>query len=96
MLSLVIPIESVAMKSETMNKKYFVTPQGLEDFCVQAMLRAGMSEKDARVTAKVLVQTDMWGTFTHGSKQVRGLMKNYRDGRMNIDAGYELIAKGPK
>jgi len=72
-----------------------VTIDALKAFCVEAMLKAGMQESDALITAEVLVTTDTWGTFTHGSKQVRGLMKNYRDNRMDINAKPELIGEGP-
>ena len=56
-----------------------VTFDALKAFCVEAMLKAGMREADALITAEVLVTTDTWGTFTHGSKQVRGLMKIFED-----------------
>lgn len=59
------------------------------------MLRAGMRESDASITADVLVTTDTWGVYTHGTKQVRGLMKNYRDKRMDIAATPELVSEGP-
>lgn len=51
-----------------------VRPDDLETFCVAAMLKCGLSEADARVTAEVLVTTDTWGTYTHGTKQLRGLL----------------------
>jgi len=72
-----------------------VSREALEGFCVEAMRRAGMTEADARVTADVLVTTDTWGTHTHGTKQLRNLMKNFREGRMDIKARAELTAEGP-
>jgi len=54
-----------------------------------------MTEADARMTAEVLVTTDTWGTHTHGTKQLRNLMKNFREGRMEIKARAELTAEGP-
>ncbi len=50
------------------------------------MEKAGLSEEDARVTADVLVTTDTWGVHTHGTKQLRGLLKNFRDGKMDLTA----------
>jgi ureidoglycolate dehydrogenase (NAD+) len=67
----------------------------LEQFCMQAMVRAGMSEKDARTTATVLVTTDTWGVHTHGSKQLRNLMKDFREGKMDPKAATELLSEGP-
>jgi len=72
-----------------------ISRESLEAFCVEAMRRAGMTEADARVTAEVLVTTDTWGTHTHGTKQLRGLLKNFRDGRMDVNARAELTAEGP-
>ena len=72
-----------------------VSREQLEEFCVDAMRRGGMNEADARVTAEVLVTTDTWGTHTHGTKQLRNLMKNFRDGRMDIQARAELTGDGP-
>ena len=43
----------------------------LHAFCVAAMVKAGLREADARITADVLVTTDTWGTFTHGTKHLR-------------------------
>jgi ureidoglycolate dehydrogenase (NAD+) len=72
-----------------------VSREALETFCVEAMRRSGMTEADARVTAEVLVTTDTWGTHTHGTKQIRKLMKNFRDGRMDVNARVELVGEGP-
>jgi len=72
-----------------------VSREALEAFCVEAMRRAGMNEADARLTAEVLVTTDTWGTHTHGTKQLRNLMKNFREGRMDIKARAELVGEGP-
>jgi ureidoglycolate dehydrogenase (NAD+) len=69
--------------------------EDLESFCLRAMHAAGMSTHDARLTADVLVTTDTWGVHTHGTKQLRGLLKNFRDGKMDLHAAAELIAEGP-
>ena len=72
-----------------------VRPESLKAFCVEAMRRAGVEESVADTTAEVLVTTDTWGTFTHGSKQVRPLLKNYRDGAMDLHAKPEIVQQGP-
>ena len=48
-----------------------VSAPKLHAFCVQALTRVGVGETDARTTADVLVTTDTWGTFTHGTKALR-------------------------
>jgi len=75
-------------------KTHKISLDFLRDFCVKAMLKAGMRREDAEITAKVLITTDTWGTFTHGTKQLRKLLKNFRDGRMNPKAVPELIKEG--
>jgi len=62
---------------------------------VEAMLKAGMLPRHARITAEVLVTTDTWGVYTHGTKQLRMLLKNFRDGRMDPKAAPELVSEGP-
>lgn len=68
-----------------------ITPVELETFVISACCKAGMSEKDAMITAKVLVTTDTWGVYTHGTKQLRGLLKNLRDGRLKPDIKPEVV-----
>ena len=43
-----------------------VTAANLTAFCIATMQKSGLSDKDARLTAEVLVTTDTLGTFTHG------------------------------
>jgi ureidoglycolate dehydrogenase (NAD+) len=71
-----------------------VSPDALKRFCVKIMLLAGMNQHDAEISAGALVTTDMWGIHTHGVKQLRGLMKNFRDGRMDPGARPEIISEG--
>jgi ureidoglycolate dehydrogenase (NAD+) len=72
-----------------------VRAEELEAFCVRAMLNAGMREEDARITARVLITTDTWGVFTHGTKQLKPLLKSMRDGGLDAVARPEIVAEGP-
>jgi ureidoglycolate dehydrogenase (NAD+) len=72
-----------------------VAPQDLAAFCIEAMRVSGLNEEDARLTAEVLVTTDTLGTFTHGTRQLRGLLKNIRSGRLSASAREEVVAGGP-
>jgi ureidoglycolate dehydrogenase (NAD+) len=72
-----------------------VFPKDLEDFCIEAMLNSGIREDYARITADVLVTTDTYGVHTHGTKQLRTLMKNFRAGRLDTKAVPEVVAEGP-
>jgi ureidoglycolate dehydrogenase (NAD+) len=72
-----------------------VSVADLEVYCVDAMLRAGMREMDARTTAHVLVTSDTWGVYTHGTKQLRPLLIHMRDGGLNAQATPEIVDEGP-
>ena len=72
-----------------------IHPNDLEAFCVAALCKAGLSADDAALTAKVFVITDTWGTFTHGSRQIRGLLKNARRGRLKLEAREKIVTEGP-
>lgn len=60
-----------------------------------AMHKSGLYPDDAELTAEVLVTTDTWGTFTHGTRQLRGLLKNVRAGRLDPKARLEVVEEGP-
>ena len=69
--------------------------KNLEAFCIAAMVDAGLSQEDAELSAKVFSTTDSWGTFTHGTRQIRGLMKNARRGRLVTTAKEKIVNEGP-
>ncbi|HUX19224.1 MAG TPA: Ldh family oxidoreductase [Acidithiobacillus sp.] len=71
-----------------------IQAQDLKNYCVAAMLKAGLSPEDAELTAEVLVTTDTWGTYTHGTRQLRGLLKNIRNGRLDAQAKIEIVSEG--
>lgn len=58
----------------------------LTQFCVAALVRAGVSRADAEVTANALVTTDAMGVFTHGTKLLAGYLKKLQGG------GYQATA----
>jgi ureidoglycolate dehydrogenase (NAD+) len=72
-----------------------VSAEALSAFCIEAMRKSGLNEEDARLSAEVLVTTDTLGTFTHGTRQLRGLMRNMREGRLNPAAHEEIVLEGP-
>jgi LDH2 family malate/lactate/ureidoglycolate dehydrogenase len=72
-----------------------IRPETLHAFCVAAMVKAGLREADARITADVLVTTDTWGTFTHGTKHLRSYLRKARAGGIDLQAVPELIHEGP-
>jgi ureidoglycolate dehydrogenase (NAD+) len=50
-----------------------ISPEKLTSYCVQALVKTGLKPQDAKIVAEVLVATDAWGTFSHGT----GALLNY-------------------
>ena len=71
-----------------------VRPEELNDFCVAAMLNCGMREADARTTADVLVTTDTWGIFTHGTKALLVYLRKLRADGLKRDAQPAIVTEG--
>jgi LDH2 family malate/lactate/ureidoglycolate dehydrogenase len=67
----------------------------LHRFCVEALLKAGASDAHARTTADVLVTTDTWGTFTHGTKALRAYIRRLRAGGLRPNGNPHIIREGP-
>jgi ureidoglycolate dehydrogenase (NAD+) len=67
----------------------------LEHFCLNVLQTCGLSETDARVAADVLVTTDTFGVFTHGTKLLRGYVRRLQAGGLKADAVPSLVSEGP-
>lgn len=72
-----------------------IMPDELKKFCIEAMLKCGMNKKDSHIAAEVLVTADTWGTFTHGTKQLKNLLKGLCMGGLNPKAVPEIVSEGP-
>lgn len=59
------------------------------------MAVAGLSRADARLTADVLIRTDMRGIFTHGTVALRRYVRLMRDGGIDVTAVPEVTDDGP-
>jgi len=67
----------------------------LYSFCVEALTKVGVSSDDSRKTADVLVTTDTWGTFTHGTKALRGYVRRLQGGGVKRGGKPMVVAEGP-
>lgn len=67
----------------------------LHAFTANIFVCAGLSKKDADVAADVLVTTDAWGVYTHGTKLVRGYLRRLKAGGLRPQAQPEIAAQGP-
>lgn len=72
-----------------------IHPDQLRQFCVEALTSVGVNETDARATADVLVTTDTWGIFTHGTKNLRGYIRRLRGGGLGARAVPKVVKEGP-
>src|SRR5437667_11680085 len=72
-----------------------VLVQDLHAFCVEALTQTGVGESDARTTADVLVTTDTWGTFTHGTKALRAYIRRLRGGGLRKNGTPRVVDEGP-
>jgi len=75
------------------NKTYRISKQALIDFCVAVCQKAGFSKEDAEITADVLVATDMMGTNSHGTKNLRMYIKKLKAGGIEAKALPKVIAQ---
>jgi LDH2 family malate/lactate/ureidoglycolate dehydrogenase len=67
----------------------------LDGFTRHALRMAGLNEDDARTTAELLVLTDTWGVFTHGTKNLRGYIRRLKGGGIRAQAKPRVVAEGP-
>jgi len=72
-----------------------VSIASLHRFTVEAFKRVGLSPEDSTVGADVLTTTDAWGTFTHGTKLLRGYLRRLKAGGLRFHGRPRLIAEGP-
>ncbi|HUD83560.1 MAG TPA: Ldh family oxidoreductase [Candidatus Saccharimonadales bacterium] len=67
----------------------------LEAFVLDVLDRSGVSRKDAQTTAEVLVTTDSWGVFTHGTKFLSDYTRRLRAGGLNPRGRPAIQKEGP-
>jgi len=72
-----------------------VNHERLRSFCIDAMVKFGMEKGDAQTTADVLVTTDLMGVNTHGTKQLYLLLKNMKEGGLDVKAKPQVVTEGP-
>ncbi|HQM50302.1 MAG TPA: Ldh family oxidoreductase [Candidatus Hydrogenedentes bacterium] len=67
----------------------------LERFCREALRKCGLNDADARVASDVLVTTDTFGVFTHGTKALKNYIRRIRAGGLDPNAVPEICGEGP-
>ena len=77
-----------------MSKSKRVFPEKLTKFCVSVLTETGLKPQDAQTVADVLVMTDTWGTFSHGTGALANYVKTMKAGGINPKAVPEVVAEG--
>ncbi len=72
-----------------------ISVKAFKAFCAACCEHEGMSAADARLTAEVLCETDLFGTNSHGTKNLYGYVKKQRAGGMDFKAQPEILSQGP-
>jgi LDH2 family malate/lactate/ureidoglycolate dehydrogenase len=83
----------VALIDTLISRRVF--PEDLQEYCTKAMVRCGLSRADASVTAEVLATADTWGTHSHGTRQIRPLMRTVKAGGIRPEARPTIQREGP-
>ena len=76
-------------------KRMKISALDLETFSRRTLQQAGLSEADARMASDVLVTTDTWGVFTHGTKNLRGYIRRIQGGGIKRDGRPRIQSEGP-
>ena len=66
----------------------------LKKFCMAALEKAGMKKEYAEITAKALAETDGYGTFTHGTKNLHNYLRKVQAKGIDINAEPVIIKEG--
>ena len=83
------------MSTKSTQASRTVSISELRKFCIDAFTRAGMNATDAATGAEVLVTTDAWGVFTHGTKCLRGYVRRLLAGGLRSTGRPSVVAQGP-
>ena len=72
-----------------------VCPIQLEQFAHQALVASGANSDHAAITAKLLVQTDTWGVYSHGTKLLGGYCRRLKAGGLQAEGSPQIADSGP-
>ncbi len=72
-----------------------IMPNLLRDFATTALLKVGLTDGDAALIARYLVEVDLRGVATHGTRQLRRYIAEFREGRINPQPKIAQIMDAP-
>ena len=68
-----------------------ISPEKLTGYCVQVLTKSGLKPQDARIIADVLVMTDTWGTFSHGTGALLNYVNTIKAGGIDPSAAPTIV-----
>lgn len=69
--------------------------QDLQRFVSQAGQAAGLPQDKAELLARLLVENDLRGVFSHGTRQIATYARLMRDGKLNSDPQVRVVQETP-
>ena len=72
-----------------------VMPDPLRRFATEALRRVQVPDADAALIARYLVAVDLRGVMTHGTRQLRRYVAEFREGRINPQAEIARVMDAP-
>ncbi len=72
-----------------------IMPNLLRDFSTAALRKVGLPDGDAALIARYLVDVDLRGVATHGTRQLRRYVAEFREGRINPQPKIVQIMDAP-
>ena len=69
--------------------------QDLKNFVIETLIKTGVRPEHAQTTADVLVTTDLFGIYTHGTKNLYGYIEKIKAGGLDPSASPEVEKEGP-
>ena len=71
-----------------------ISPEKLTKFCIEVLTKSGVQAEDARLISDVLVMTDTWGTFSHGTAALANYVNTMGKGGIHRSAKPEIVSEG--
>jgi L-2-hydroxycarboxylate dehydrogenase (NAD+) len=72
-----------------------VPVQQLREFAVNALSCVGVPDVDATLIADLMIDTDLRGVLTHGTAQLNGYVRQYREGKLNPAPTVRVLRDDP-
>jgi len=76
-------------------EKTRVDAKKLTDFATRAFQKVAVSEEDAKITARILVTTDLRGVDTHGVAHLAGYVRSVKRGQINRKPDVKIFSLTP-